>query len=355
MVEPDAVERPGLLQSRVRTVMVVAGGVLGVVVVRSVFTAAQQVLGWALAASLLALFISPVVRWLDRALPRPLAVVASFLLLIGAIVGLSTLYSTGVRDEVGRLAAQGPVVAETIERRDDRIGRFATDIGLADQVTEVTTNMREGVGSSGDALRDAAASAPAYLVTLILTVFLLIFGGQLVSSGFDQLAPRHRDRLVPAVAEAARRAQVYVGASLVQAIVNGLAVFVVLVLLDAPAAGLLALVAAIASLVPYLGVGLGWIPVIVLGFGLASLSQILLIAALAIALQAFEGLVWRRFVDPRSLHLGPAIPVVVTMLGFGLYGIGGALCAGALVVVAVALVDQLWRHGPLPTPLDDAA
>lgn len=353
MVDAEAVEPTGVLHPRLRTAVIVTLLVLAIVVVRNVFVAAHQVLGWAVAAALLAVFISPVVRVLDVALPRVLAVVVSFLVLIGSIVALIWTYSNAVRNEVVRLREEGPELAEQIERRADRIGTLASDIGLADQVAEIADRLGDSVGSSGEALQTAALSAPPYLITLILTIFFLVFGPRLVDPGLDRLPDREGRRLRASLPEATRRAQFYVGAAFVQALVSGLAALAVVTALDAPAPGLFAIVAAAAALLPYLGFIVGWLPLVILGLALAPWYQVALIALLAVGLQAGEALGWRRFVDRRSLHLGPAIPIVVAVIGNAVYGIGGALCATGIAVLVVALADQLAPGDPLPTPVDD--
>ena len=55
----------------------------------------------------------------------------------------------------------------------------------------------------------------------------------------------------------------------------------------------------------------------------------------------------------QTLHVGPAVPVVVAILGYGIYGIGGALYGCVLAVLALAIADQLWPGTELPTPLTD--
>ena len=64
-----------------------------------------------------------------------------------------------------------------------------------------------------------------------------------------------------------------------------------------------------------------------------------------------EALWWRDRVDQRSLHVGPAVPIVVAVLGYGIYGIGGALYGCVLAVIALAIADQVWPGTDLPTPV----
>jgi predicted PurR-regulated permease PerM len=109
------------------------------------------------------------------------------------------------------------------------------------------------------------------------------------------------------------------------------------------------------ALLPYLGIIVGGLPVLVLGFGVASGLEVAVAALVAVLLQVVEVLWWRPRVDRRSLHVGPAVPVVVAILGYGIYGIGGALYGCVLAVLGLAVADQLWPGAELPTPLTDSA
>lgn len=361
MVAEDPTGVVGTTSSRVvsmppawRIVLLVAALICGVIVVRNVFGEAHRIIGWAVAASLIALLLSPVVQLMDRRMPRALAIVLTFLMVIAIGVGITWLYSSSVLDQVAEIQESGPSVAEQIEERDDRIGQLARDIDLTDQVSELTDRLDERTGSGDDVIRSAAMSAPPYFVSMILTIFLLLFGPEMVRAGLDQLRPARRDRLRRAVSEASRRTQIYVWATIAQALVSAALIWMVGTWLGVPAAGLLALFGAVAAFVPYLGIVVGWIPLLLMGTGAASGVQFGVAVLVAVALQLVEALWWRRVVDRRSLHVGPAVPVIVAMLGLGVYGIGGALYGCVLAVLALALADQLAPgDDALPTPVDD--
>ncbi|MGB0114665.1 MAG: AI-2E family transporter [Ilumatobacteraceae bacterium] len=345
--------RPLVMPPPWRIVALVTALICVVIVTRNIFNEAHQVIGWAVAASLVALMLSPVVQGMDRVMPRALAIVLTFLMVIVLGAGLAWLYSSSVLDQVEQIQESGPSIAEEIEQRGDRVGEIAREIGLVDQVTELTDRLDERTGSGSDAIRSAALSAPPYFVSMILTIFLLLFGPSMINGGLDQLSPDRRDRYRPALNEAARRTQAYVWASIAQGLVSGVFIWIVATMLDLPAVGLLALFGAIAALLPYLGIFVGWLPVLLLGIGVASDVEVVLVAAVALTLQVVEAFWWRRRVDERSLHVGPAVPVVVAILGYGIYGIGGALYGCVLAVLALAVADQLWPGPELPTPLTD--
>lgn len=342
------------LPSPWRIVVLVAAIVCGVVVVRNIFASASQVIGWAVAASLIAMLLAPVVQGMDRRMPRALAIVVTFVMVVALAVGVTWLYTTSVLDQVEQIRESGPAIAEEIEQRDDRIGQLALDAGLSDQVTELTDRLAEQTGSGGDAIRSVALSAPPYFVSMILTIFLLLFGPRMVSGGLDQLSERRRERFRPALAAATHDTRIYVWASIAQGVANGLALWGAGTLLDLPAAGLLALFGGLVSTIPYVGIGVSWLPIAALGLGTASGIAVGVVVVLAIAFQVAEWFVWRPFVDVRSLHVGPAIPVISAIVGFGIYGIGGAIYGCVIAVFALALADQLAPGDrELPTPLDD--
>lgn len=338
-----------------RIAALVAALVCGVLVVENIFVAAHRVIGWAVAASIVALLLSPVIQLADRHMPRALAILVTFVLVILLAVGLTWLYTSSVLHEVEVMQDRAPGIAQDIERRDDRIGSVATEIGLADQVTELTRRLDERTGSGSDAVRGVALSAPAYFISMILTIFLLIFGPEIVKGFIRQLPSERRQRAADLLAGAAARTQLYVWGSIAQAIVSGVGAWIVAATLGLPAAGLLGLFAGVAALIPYLGIVVGWIPVMVLAFGAASMQQAALTVALAVVLQVGEAWWWRPRVDSRSVHVGPAIPVFVVALGFATYGIGGALYGCAVAVFLLALADQLAPGEDIPTPIADTA
>ncbi len=100
------------------------------------------------------------------------------------------------------------------------------------------------------------------------------------------------------------------------AAVVGLVIWGVGAVLDVPSVGLFALFGAAASVVPYLGILVGWLPVVIVGIGVAPAWQVGLVALVAVGLQYLEATRWRPFVDGRSLYVGPALPIVGAVLGY---------------------------------------
>ena len=337
-----------------RLIAVVAAGILGVIITRSVFIDAHRVIGWAVAASVVAVLLDPVIDRIDRVLPRAVAVVLTFVVIIAIAVGIAALYSMSLRSEADRLVDAAPSIATDIESRSDRLGELAQTFHLSENTQELMARLDDSVGTGSDTIRSAALAAPAYFVSMILTIFLLVFGRRIVTGGLAQLSPDRRDRLAPALEGGVRRAQRYVWSTLAQSTAVGCAIALLALWLHAPAPALIGLFAALATLIPYLGVLVGSIPLLVIGIGVGELWQVGVAAIVVVALVVVEAAWWRPWTHRTSLYVGPAIPLIVAIIGFAVYGIGGALFSMVLAVFALALVDEFDADpSGLPTPLDD--
>ena len=338
--------------------------ILSVVVVRNVVVSSAGVLAWAIASIVAAVLLSPLVTLLDRVLPRALAIIIVFLA-VGAVgIGARSLYVTQLQDQVDFLAEQAPEIASGIEDRDDRVGEVAREIGLVDRVEELTARLQENLGTPSDALVDAARSVPAYVVCFILTIFFMLYGPRIVAAGLQRVPDDRRERTSGIVRGATRSTQVQAGAAVAGAAVVGLVIWAVGTVMDVPSVGLFALFGAAFSVVPYLGILVGWLPVVIVGIGVAPAWQVGLVALVAIGLQFLEATRWRPFVDGRSLYVGPALPIVGAVLGYAIYGVGGSIVTVTILIFGLAAADEAATDDvdgdgdtdalePLPTPIDE--
>jgi predicted PurR-regulated permease PerM len=333
--------------------------ILGGIVLRNVFVSAHRVLGWAVAAIVLAVLLDPLVRLVRHIVPRPIAVLLALTLAAAIVMGVTYGVFADLNTEVERIKDEAPAAAAEIEERDDRLGEIARDLRLQDRVEAFLDSLDERVGTGGQALRSAVGSVPTYVVGAVLTIFVYLYGPRIVEGGLAQVSDlRRRRRLSSMLGDATRRSQGYVLAALAQSVVVFALAWLAGRSLDVPAPIVLALIAAVVALLPYVGVLLGALPLLVLGLASAPGIQVAFVAVTAVALQVIEALWVRSAVDRRTLHVGPAIPLVVGLIGFEVYGVGGALYGSAIAVFLLALADSAATDDPggpeeIPTPVDE--
>ena len=215
------------------------------------------------------------------------------------------------------------------------------DLEVADRVQDFVDELDERVRQ--DAVSQAAETAPTYVVTGILMLFLLAYGRRYFE-GFVAQFPKERQadlRLVGQSGGAARSPVPLV--ALGQSILYGLLVGWLCWMFDLPAAISLGVAVAVCTPLPLIGVLVGGVPALLLAFGLEGWRTGAAVLAWLLVLQAIEAAAVRPYVDARTVRVGPTIPIVVALLGFELYGVGGAIYGIALAVIALAALDAVGR------------
>jgi predicted PurR-regulated permease PerM len=105
------------------------------------------------------------------------------------------------------------------------------------------------------------------------------------------------------------------------------------------------------------GVVVVGVPALLFAAGTLDLWRVAVVIALVIALQLFEALVVRRRVDGRTLHVGPALPLIVALIGWDIYGLGGAIYGVLLLILAFAFAVNIESGEPptFPEPVSPAS
>src|SRR5690606_10584594 len=157
---------------------------------------------------------------------------------------------------VDRLEETAPEAAAEIEARDDRVGEVARDLRLVERTDDFVAALVERFGEGGgqEAIRTGALTAPAYFAAAILTVFLLSYGPALGRAVLELLAEERRTTTAAVLGGAARRAHRAGVLTLADAVGVGLLAYAAARLIGLPAPAVLALVAAIAALLPHIGI-----------------------------------------------------------------------------------------------------
>jgi predicted PurR-regulated permease PerM len=294
-------------------------------VLADAFELAHRTFGWVAACSVVALLIDPLVNAVDRFVPRWLAVIAVLLLVLAVLAALDELQESA------------PVAARSLEKKYS----WAGDIGVTQRVTDFVDDLDTRVRK--ETVSKALGTAPSYVVTGILMLFLLAYGSRYFNGFADQFSPEHSRRIRTIGQEAASRGRRYLLVVIAHSIVNGLVVGLVCWAFDLPAAVSLGFLVGMLTVLPLIGVIVGGIPALLLTLGLIGWGHALVMLLVLVALQTIEALVVRPLVDPRTVRVGPTVPIVVGLVGFELYGVGGSIYGIALAVIALAALDAVGR------------
>jgi putative heme transporter len=315
----------------------IVGAVVTAFVLRNMFVEAHRIVGWVVACSIVALLIDPLVDIVDRVLPRWISVIVVLLGVVAIIGGVTIGLANDLLDSLDELQTTAPEAAAGLEEQFD----WAADIGIGDRVQAFVDELNARIRER--AVSRFAGTAPTYLVTGILMLFLLNFGRRYFDAFVAQFHEDRREDIRTVASAGALRGRHYLLIALAQSLVNGVIVGAVCYALDLPAALSLGVAVGAFTILPLIGVLVGGVPALLLAFGLEGGWTGVVVLVVLLALQTVEAVIVRPSVDPRTVRLGPAAPIIVGLLGFELYGIGGAIYGIALTVITFAAMDAIGR------------
>lgn len=346
----DAVRRPTVevlpVRPTVGSILLIVAAAAAASVVVDLFTATRRILGWALAALAVAWLAWSIIALFDRWLPRSLAIVATVLVLVVLAAGSWAAVVGTVRTEVDRIRTSLPEAAVNLERRYE----VAAEFRLVERVQSFVDDLDERF-STRRTVSNVAETAPTYFVAGILMLFFVGYGSRFASAALDQIAnPARRERVAAVVSRASGRARVYILVTIGQVIVTILIGSGIFYLLGLRAPFLLGLIVGLLGAVPYIGFVFGGLAPMLITAADRDERAFVAVVIFVVLLQLVEALVVRRRLDSRTLHVGPALMLIVAMISFALYGLGGAVYGCAALIFTLAVIDAVAATRPDPNP-----
>ncbi|MEZ0239284.1 MAG: AI-2E family transporter [Chloroflexota bacterium] len=331
-------------------------GAGSVLVVAYVALAALPVLLLVFLAILLGAALEPLVAWIrvKTGMRRGFGILVVYALFLAVVIGLAVL-----------------VIPAALVQFETALSRFPA---FLDQVRASTANLRPEVLAAGiNGLLDAAAapfapkpppdpdtvvgasllvaSSAAALITLLTLVFFWLTERSRLQRYALAFLPIHRRAGVrEAWNEIESRLGGWVRGQLFMMGSIGLATAIAYTILGLPAALLLALIAAIAELVPIVGPLLGAVPALLIASTVSPETAVLTLAVY-VALQFIEANILVPLVMRNAVGLTPFLVLFSLLIGGAAGGILGALVAVPLVA-AIAVVLERLQARAIPVPID---
>ncbi len=342
--EAAAYERPGPQLDRRSPFWIGMSATFGVAVAALLIVAVYYARGILLLLGL-SLFVAagldPVVAWLHRRMPRPLAVLVVIAGGLALTAGVGDLVVPVLVHQVAHLVRELPRYFAELKSNSSLLGRLNTryhvETAVRNALTARSATVASGLLGIGRAVLGAVASS---LVVIVVSVYLL----------FD--LPRFK-RLVYGLAPRSRRARTvllgdqifakvggYVLGNVVISVVTGVGTYIWCAVLGVPYPLLLAVLVALFDLVPVVGSTVGGIVV-----ALVALTVSVPVAVGTIAFYLVYRLVEDYLLNPRIMRRTVDVPglvtVIATLVGGVLLGVIGALVAIPIAAAAKLLLEQL--------------
>jgi predicted PurR-regulated permease PerM len=346
--------------------------VVGLLALVLVLYAAPIILLIAFGGTALAIVLSYPVRALSRVMPRGLAILVTFLALIGLVV-LALFYLIPVLiEQLSRLIAFTPEVAFTADRllndalrwlnQRDLLGGAQPDEFVGSILQDVFTRLRELSENVLGGLVGVISGAFSFGVILFGVLFVAIYllvDVRKVKAAYLKAAP-HRYRndaqeLWDAFGFSLSR---YLGGLIFVIIIQGVLAGLALYFLGVRYALLLGAWVSLTAIIPYLGAFLGSIPAIILAaFADSPVTTVILTIIIYVAIQQLEGNVLTPRIQGQALHVHPILVLFAVIAGGQLAGLAGIVFAVPTLAVIRVFFDFFrirlrTDSGPNTKPLE---
>ena len=336
---------------RRRRYLQVAFGFGALVVAIMVLYLLRDFLGAFVLGAAIAFLIQPaVVRLVALGIPRVLAIVITFVVIIVALAGLVLLIVPLGTNEVSQLQRQIPSLAAAAQDRINSlqgspIQIFGINIDIKGTTDTISSHLREYLlGQAGNAVTIGLSALTVLLqiVLMFIVAFLLALDAAAFRRVLRRLVPNdYRTDFDQIWRKVRKMLYAYVRGQLIIAALIGILSGIACFALGLPDAVALGMIAGITALIPYLGPFIGAVPAILVGLATSPVKAVLV----AIVYFLISNIILN-FVSPKvmgdAVRLSPILVIVALIAGFSWAGILGMFVAVPIAATLRILFDHIY-------------
>jgi len=270
--------------------------------------------------------LAPVVAWLDRWIPRLLAVLLVYFVALLVLIGLVWLIVPPLASQVLMVAGDVPMWIEQVQ---EWLGEF--DIVPVEDIVGNITSQLAAIGSAIVALPLIIATSVIDLLFLVFVSIYWLLSTPAMNRFVLSFFPRERHaRIMSTLRNIGTAMGGYVRGSAIDGAIVGLLTYIGLSIIGIEFALTLGLLAGVLEVLPILGPVIAAIPMLILAF-LNSPGQALIVLIFILALQQFEDRILVPIVMRSQTNVPPLLVLLAVYIGGNLAGLLGALVAIPLV------------------------
>ena len=300
-------------------------------------------------ATLLAYALSPLVTLLERIVPRFLAILLVYLIVLG---GIGTLLYFIVRTTVDQIVSLsnylGVALTPGQTGHPSALEQTLQSLGISqDQITAARSqivNQAEGLaGNIVPVLTGVVGAALDIILVAVMSVYLLIDGKRVVNGLRQNMPRRQRGRIRFLLDTLQRVVGGYIRGQLLLCSLIGLLVGAGMEILGVPYALLLGVVAFVLEFIPVLGTLVSGLICVLLALTKGWLLAIIVLVYFVVV-HVIEGDVVGPRIVGKAIGLHPVVSLAALIAGGELFGIWGALFASPVAGVLQALLVAIWSE-----------
>lgn len=331
--------------------LVYVGIAVAVVVILVLLWYAIDVVLLAFIGVLVAILLRAPADWLSRRSGMSeawtLAVVG--VIVLAVLVGGGTLFGRGVAVEALALVDRIPEIIETFKRELAQTEVGARVVVLAESSGMLSSGGGQFIGRGLGLIGSTFGAVANVLIVVFFAVFMAAQPQPYIQGLLFLVPRRRRKRAREVIYEIGNVLRRWLIGQSILAVCVALLTGAGLLLLGAPFAVALAILAGLMEFVPYIGPFVAAVPAILVGF--AEGPQLALyIALLFLGVQMTESYILAPLIQHRAVHLAPAAILFAQVLMGAIVGALGVAVATPLAAAVMVAVGMLYVEDALGDP-----
>jgi predicted PurR-regulated permease PerM len=322
----------------------------------------RNVLGLLFIALFLAIALGPVVEFfVRRKVPRGLAILIAYVMLLGSVFGLGLLVVPPIVSGVNDFVDNVPSYVEDL-RNSKTFAEYDDKYDITPKLKEQAEKLPAHLTDAASGLRTVTVGVFGTLVQLVtilvMTFFLLLDGKRMLRFLIRELGPNRAERMERISEDVYRAVGGYVAGNILISVIAGVSSYIVMSILNIPFAVPLAVLVAFLDLIPLVGstIGGGIVAIVaaIVGFPGTLIAWVVFL----VVYQQVENNLLQPVVYKRTVQIHPLIVIVAVLMGGSLLGVLGALLAIPIAATVQIVVKEWWgwrRERLVPTSVPTSA
>jgi putative heme transporter len=334
---------PPLRRSQVSltTVFTVSFGVLSVVALVFFLLKTKVALTLALSSAMAAVAMDHAVEALaGRGLKRRWAVVAVMVAVMALLAGMGLLLVPPIVTQGKALAAEMPALWQKLQHAPWFV-RFDARLHLQEQLREAGPAAVGAMNPLLTAIGGVVTAFAGLLAFLFLTIFMLVFGRDLVAALVAELKPASRERYERMAAKVYRSVGGYLAGLLGICSINATLTTIFLVVIGTPFFLPLGILSGTSSLVPYAGPLVLGVTITLFTLATGGAWKALAAAIYFVIYGQLEGNVLAPFIYRRTAHVNPLVTLLAILFLVEFMGVVGAVVAVPVAAAAQVVIAEI--------------
>jgi len=310
--------------------------------------------------------LNPMVGWLARhRVPRIIAAFLGFLFLLGVLAGIGAAVAPVVADQGSELGSSFPEIYEDatadLESLADDMGFGSVEIWSYEEVREFVQDpeAQDQILSVvwdrlGDVTTGVLETILVFVLAPVVAFYVLIDLPRIRQEAVALVPERHRAEVLHVSRRLGDAVGGFLRGQMLVALIVGLMTSTGFWIIGLDFWLIIGMIAGALNIIPFVGPWVGGFLGVVVGFVTADLRTAVLAAVVALVVQQLDNHLISPNVLRATVHLHPAVIILIIVLGGGLGGIWGVLLAVPVAAIVKIVVGHLWRTRVLGQTWEDA-